>query len=453
MTGTRGDSRDKAVAERALRLHARYRGKIQMMPKVPLTALKDFAVWYTPGVAAAARAVRDDPDEAYRQTNKANTIAIVTDGSRVLGLGDIGPQAALPVMEGKALLFKHLGGVDAVPICLDLDDPEEIVAAVKALAPGFGAINLEDIAQPKCFRVLDRLRESLSIPVWHDDQQGTATVVLAGLRNALQVVGKRLDDARITLIGAGAANVAVFRLLVAAGVDPARMVVCDSQGILHGEREDIAAARETYADKWRICETTNADGRTGGAEAALQGADVCIAFSRPGPDVIAPRWIAGMAGNPIVFACANPTPEVWPWQAAEAGAAIVATGRSDLPNQVNNALAFPGIFRGVLDVRADVIDEEMAVAAADALADLGARRGLGRESILPAIDDPAVAVELAVAVGRNAMGRGLAARPCDPSELREAAERRITATRAATDALIGAGLIARLDGETSEPGR
>ncbi|RDD61040.1 NAD(P)-dependent malic enzyme [Ferruginivarius sediminum] len=445
MTDECGSSPDKAIADRALRLHARYRGKIQTIPKVPLRALSDFAIWYTPGVAAASRAVHADPDEVYRQTNKANTIAIVTDGSRVLGLGDIGPEAALPVMEGKALLFKHLGGVDAVPICLDLNAPEKIVATVKALAPAFGAINLEDISQPKCFQVLDRLRESLSIPVWHDDQQGTATVVLAGLRNALKVVNKRLDQVRIALIGAGAANIAVFRLLTAAGADPARMVVCDSQGILHRERDDIAATRESYADKWRICRTTNAEGRTGGGEEALRDADVCIAFSRPGPGVIEPRWIAGMAADPVVFACANPTPEVWPWQAAEAGAGIVATGRSDLPNQVNNALAFPGIFRGILDVRTRAIDEGAAMAAADALAELGERRGLGRESILPSIDDPAIAVELAVAVGRHAMEMGEAARPCDTAELRAGAERRIAAARAATDALIGAGLIAGLD--------
>lgn len=435
----------ESSAERAVRLHARYRGKVQVAPKVPVTGLEDFAVWYTPGVAAAARAVHAEPGAAYSQTNKGNSIAIVTDGSRVLGLGDIGPEAALPVMEGKALLFKHLGGVDAVPICLDVQDQEALVGMVRALAPAFGGINLEDIAQPKCFAVLDALRAALPIPVWHDDQQGTATVALAGLRNALAVVGKDLRQARITLIGAGAANVAVYRLLTAAGADPRRIVACDSRGILHPQRRDLAAARADYPDKWRIATESNAEERTGGPAEALAGADVCIAFSRPGPDTIAAHWIAGMAPKAIVFACANPEPEIRPDEARAAGAAVVATGRSDFPNQVNNALAFPGIFRGVLDVRARSIDDAMATAAADALAALGERRGLRAETILPAMDDPEVPVELAVAVARRAMADGLAAAPADPDHLRRSAGRTIERARTATRALMDAGVIAGAD--------
>ncbi|MFO1055612.1 MAG: malic enzyme-like NAD(P)-binding protein [Dongiaceae bacterium] len=253
-------------------------------------------------------------------------------------------------MEGKALLFKQLGGIDAVPVCLDTRDPDEIVRTVRLLAPAFGAINLEDIAQPKCFRILEALRRDCPIPVWHDDQQGTAAVALAGLENALAVVGKRLDGARIALVGAGAANVATARLLVAAGARPGSLVVCDSAGTLHPGRRDIAARAESFPEKWRLCRETNEDRLAGGIAAALAGADACLAFSRPGPEVIRPDWVRGMAPGAIVFACANPVPEIWPDAARAAGAAIVATGRSDFPNQVNNALVFPGIFRGVLEV-------------------------------------------------------------------------------------------------------
>ncbi|MCW5749406.1 MAG: NADP-dependent malic enzyme, partial [Alphaproteobacteria bacterium] len=351
MTHQPDDPSDRAAraakpAAESLRLHPFYRGKMQTMPKVPVTGAEDFAVWYTPGVAAACRDIVEHPDRVFAHTNRGNLVAIVTDGTRVLGLGDIGPEAGLPVMEGKALLFKYLGGVDAVAIPLASKSADDIVQAVEWLAPGFGGINLEDIAQPKCFAILDRLRQRLGIPVWHDDQQGTAAVALAGLINACTAVGKSPQQVRIVLVGCGAANVAVYRLFAAYGIDPRAIVVCDRGGTLHPGRADIAATRTVFPDKWRICEQSNGEKVTGGVAEALRGADVCIAFAASGPGIVQPDWIRAMAHGAIVFACANPVPEIWPWDAAAAGARVVATGRSDLPNQVNNSLIFPGLFRG-----------------------------------------------------------------------------------------------------------
>jgi malate dehydrogenase (oxaloacetate-decarboxylating) len=421
--------------EEAMRRHTRYRGKVQTMPKCPVRGLDDFAVWYTPGVAAPCLAIRDRPEAAYDLTNKGNTIAIVSDGTRVLGLGDIGPLAGLPVMEGKALLFKYLGGVDAVPLCLDCRDPQALVQLVRALAPSFGGINLEDIAQPKCFRILDALRGSLDIPVWHDDQQGTATVLLAGLMSALATVGKDLGSVRIAMVGMGAANVAAYRLLTACGADPGRIVACDSKGVLHRGRDDIAGQREAFAEKWRVCTDSNRDGITGGTAAALAGADVCIAFSQSGPGVIDPAWVRAMARDAIVFACANPNPEIWPWEATAAGARIVGTGRSDFPNQVNNALAFPGIFRGVLDVRARTITDAMAIAAAHAIAACAAERRDG--AILPPLDDQTVAVRVAAATGLQAQKEGVARIARTEAELTALATEAIAEARRLT-ALVAA---------------
>jgi malate dehydrogenase (oxaloacetate-decarboxylating) len=313
-------------------------------------------------------------------------------------------------MEGKALLFKYLGGVDAVPICLDTKDPYRIILAVKWMQPSFGGINLEDISQPKCFRVLDMLRTDpeVRIPVWHDDQQGTATVILAGVINALKVVGKRRKDIQVALIGTGAANVATLRLLLASGIPFGNVIACDSKGILHPEREDIAQRKIEFVDKWRICQHSNAEGRRGGPEEAMRGADVCIAASRPGPGTILPAWVKGMAEEAILFACANPIPEIWPWEAKEAGARIVGTGRSDFPNQINNSLGFPGIFRGVLDVRATTISDEMAIAAAEELARCEEERGLDEDRILPTMDDWEVFPREAAAVGVKAQEQGVA---------------------------------------------
>ncbi len=426
----------------AMRLHSFYKGKVQIMPKCAIRDYRDFAVWYTPGVAAPCRAIHQHPELVYEHTNKANSIAIVSDGTRVLGLGDIGPAAGLPVMEGKSLLFKYLGGVDAVPLCLATKDPDELIRTVEILAPSFGGINLEDISQPRCFRVLDQLRSRLDIPVWHDDQQGSATVALAGLLNALKVVGKRLDAVQIVLVGIGAANVSTWRLLCACGVDPGAMVACDRQGTLHRERTDLEQRQTEFVDKWQVCQTSNARQIKGGIAEALKGADVCIAFSSPGPDVIRPEWIQGMARDAIVFACANPVPEIWPDQARAAGARIVATGRSDFPNQVNNSLGFPGIFRGVMDVRASRITDGMAMAAAHELARFAESRNLTEQNIVPRMDDWEVFASVAATTATTAVEEGVAVSTKSREELYQSALATIRHAREATDSLLANGFIA-----------
>jgi malate dehydrogenase (oxaloacetate-decarboxylating) len=391
----------------AMRLHPFYRGKIETTLKCTVHSFDDFAIWYTPGVAAPCKAIQADPELVYEYTNKWNTVAVVSDGTRVLGLGDIGPKAGLPVMEGKALLYKYLGGVDGVPIMLDTKDPDAIINTVLMLQPGFGGINLEDISQPKCFYVLDTLREKAEIPIWHDDQQGTATVTLAGLINALKVVGKKLEDVSIAFIGSGASNVACSRLIFGWGADPAKCYMVDSKGILGKHRKDLEMRKAEYKDKWKLCNITNAQGREGDIPEAMKDVDVVIGLSKPGPDVIKAEWVKAMAKDAIVFACANPVPEIWPWEAKEAGAAVVATGRSDFPNQVNNSLGFPGIFRGTLDVRAKTITDEMCFAAAQAMANHVGDR-LAPDFILPNMDDWEVFPKEAAAVAMKAIEQGLA---------------------------------------------
>lgn len=425
----------------ALEQHARYRGKVQVLPKCPISGLGDFSVWYTPGVAAPCLAIKDAPERAYDYTNKGNLVAVVSNGTRVLGLGNIGPLAGLPVMEGKALLFKYLGGVDAVPLCVRADTADDIVRIVEAIAPSFGGINLEDISQPDCFRALAAARERLDIPVWHDDQQGSATVALAGLLNALAVVGKRLDQVRICLVGIGAANYATYRLLRHAGVGAGAIVACDSKGTLHRGREDIAARQDEFREKWEVCRHSNADDIRGGIDAALSGADVCIAFSSSGPGVIKPQWVGRMNPDAVVFACANPVPEIWPAEAKAAGARIVATGRSDMPNQVNNALVFPGMFRGVLDVRARTISDAMALAAARALAGAIAPSALSAVRILPRLDELHVAAEVAAATGVAAQAEGVAAISASRDTLRAKASDMIANAQAATRVLVEQRLI------------
>lgn len=397
----------KKPAGDAMELHPFYRGKVETVLKCPVRDFNDFAIWYTPGVAAPCRAIAAEPELVYEHTNKWNTIAVISDGTRVLGLGDIGPKAGLPVMEGKALLYKYLGGVDAVAITLDTKDPSKIIETVLMLQPAFGGINLEDISQPKCFRILDTLREKAEVPVWHDDQQGTATVTLAALMNALKVVGKKKEEVGIAFVGCGASNVAISRLIFGWGVDPSKCVMVDSKGILGPHRRDLEMRRAEFVDKWRLCQTTNGDLRQGNVAEAMAGMDVVIALSRPGPDVILPEWVERMNKDAVVFACANPVPEIWPWEALEAGAAVVATGRSDFPNQVNNSLGFPGIFRGALDVRASTITDEMCYAAAAALADhIGDK--LDAEHILPTMDDWEVFSREAALVGMKAQEQGVA---------------------------------------------
>ena len=426
----------------ALKLHPFYRGKIETALKCAVRSFQDFAIWYTPGVAAPCRAIAEDPEKVYEYTNKWNTVAVVSDGTRVLGLGDIGPKAGLPVMEGKALLYKYLGGVDGVPIVLDTKDPDQIINTVLMLQPGFGGVNLEDISQPKCFRILDTLREKAEIPIWHDDQQGTATVTLAGLMNALKVVGKDKADVSIAFIGTGAANVACSRLIYGWGVDPAKCFMVDSKGILGTHRKDLEMRKAEYVDKWRLCQSTNAEGRQGGIPEAMKGVDVVIALSRSGPGVILPEWVEQMNKDAILFACANPVPEIWPWEATEAGARIVATGRSDFPNQVNNSLGFPGIFRGALDVRARTITDEMCFAAADALANqIGDR--LDEEHILPTMDDWEVFPREAAAVAMKAQEQGLARIEMSYDELFEKATSTIRRSRELTQTMMAQDFIAK----------
>ena len=422
-------------------MHPYYQGKMQTLPRCIVRNFQDFAIWYSPGVAAPCKAIQADIHKAYDYTSKWNTVAVISDGTRVLGLGDIGPEAAMPVMEGKALLFKYLGGVDAVGICLDTKDPAEIIRTVKILQPSFGGINLEDISNPKCFHILDTLRKECRIPVWHDDQQGTAAVTLAGLINALKVVGKDKNKVKITMIGVGAANVAIFRVLVAAGFKPENMMVVDSTSILSSKRKDIEEKQEDNPYKWDIARRTNPDHVSGGIAEALNGADVCISLSKSGPDTIKPEWVKKMAKNGIGFFCANPIPEIWPWDAKEAGLKVVATGRSDFPNQVNNSVGFPAIFRGTLDVRATTITDEMCIAAAYALAEYAEEKGLSENNIVPTMGDWEVYVKEAVAVGMKAIEQGVARKVMTREELYKTSEKIIKDSRAAIEALMKSGSI------------
>jgi malate dehydrogenase (oxaloacetate-decarboxylating) len=359
----------------------------------------DLSMAYTPGVARVCQAIADDPDSVWNLTIKRNTVAVVTDGSAVLGLGDIGPAAAMPVMEGKALLFKEFGGIDAWPICLDTKDPDAIVAAVEAIAPGFGGINLEDISAPRCFEVEARLRESLDIPVFHDDQHGTAVVTLAAFLNALRVVGKRVEDVKVVLTGVGAAGVAVTQTLQAAGVH--NIIGCDREGAVHEGRSGLTDVKARYAAE------TNPERISGSADDALAGADVYIGLSQPGAVTVA--GIRSMAPDAIVFAMANPAPEIAPEEIAGL-AAVIATGRSDYPNQINNVLAFPGIFRGALDVRASAISEGMKLAAGEAIAQAVPADELEAEYVIPSVFNREVAPAVARAVAEAAQREGLARR-------------------------------------------
>jgi malate dehydrogenase (oxaloacetate-decarboxylating) len=430
----------KKPALDAMRLHPFYRGKIETIAKCAVHDFNDFSIWYTPGVAAPCRDIAANPDKVYDHTNKWNTVAIISDGTRVLGLGDIGPKAGLPVMEGKALLYKYLGGVDGVPIMLDTKDPNAIINTVLMLQPGLGGVNLEDISQPKCFYILDTLREKAEIPIWHDDQQGTATVTLAGLMNALKVVGKKKEEVRIAFIGCGAANVACTRLIFGWGVDPAKCIVADIDGIFGMHRKDLDLRKAEFVDAWHLCQITNPEGRRGGVPEAMKGMDVVIAYSRSGPGTIQPEWVSSMERDAIIFACANPVPEIWPWEAHEAGARIVATGRSDFPNQVNNSLGFPGIFRGALDVRARTITDEMCYVAAQTLADqIGDR--LDDEHLLPNMDDWDVFPREAAAVGMKAQEQGLARIQLSYDELYQHAHDIIQRSRNLTQMMMKGGFI------------
>ncbi len=385
------------VSDRTFLLHLG--GKIHMDANAPVKTRDDLSMAYTPGVARVCQAIAADPDSVWNLTIKRNSVAVVTDGTAVLGLGDIGPAAAMPVMEGKALLFKEFAGVDAWPICLDTKDPDEIVAAVTAIAPGFGGINLEDISAPRCFDIERRLRETLDIPVFHDDQHGTAVVVLAAFLGALRVVGKQIEEIRVVITGVGAAGVAVTETLQAAGVT--NIVGCDSKGAIHAGRPGLDAVKTRYA------EHTNPDGLAGTADEALAGADVFIGLSKPG--AVSADGIARMADDAIVFAMANPVPEISP-EEIQGLAAVVATGRSDYPNQINNVLAFPGIFRGALDVRAAAITTAMEVAAGQAIAAVIGDNELAPDYIVPSVFNRNVVAGVAEAVAAAAVQDGVARR-------------------------------------------
>lgn len=430
-----------APGEKAPRLHAFYHGKIEASVKCAITGFDDLSIWYTPGVAAPCKEIAADPAKLREYTNVANAVAVVSDGSRVLGLGNIGARASLPVMEGKALLFKYLGGVGAFPIVLDTQDEDEIVRAVRWIAPGFGGINLEDIATPKCFPILERLRAELDIPVWHDDQQGTAAVTLAALFNALELVGKRIDQVTIALLGIGAAGAATLRVLVAAGVPAGNVRVVD---VVDGRPAILSRGHDLerlFPHRGELLAKTNRDAVRGSTPEALAGADVVIAFTKPGPDTIEKRWLEAMKPRGIGFFMANPTPEIWPWDAAEAGLVVVGTGRGDFPNQVNNSLGFPGIFRGTLDVAATTITDEMAIAAARAIAQTAVDRGLREDSILPTMMETDTFINQAVAVGLKAIEQGIARRPLSEAELRSEAEVRICRAQSETLVLQREGLI------------
>lgn len=374
--------------EKALLMHEKWNGKLETVSKTPVKTREDLAIAYTPGVAEPCKVIAQDKEAAYKYTMKANTVAVVSDGSAVLGLGNIGPYAAMPVMEGKAVLFKEFGNVNAVPICLDTQDTEEIIKAVTYLAPGFGGINLEDISAPRCFEIEERLKEILDIPVFHDDQHGTAIVVLAGVINALKVVGKKKEDCRVVVNGAGSAGVAITRLLLTYGFP--NIIMCDKVGIVSKDTEGL-----NWMQK-KMTEVTNLNNETGSLSDALKGADIFIGVSAP--NIVTPEMVASMNHDSILFAMANPVPEIMPDVAKAAGARVVGTGRSDFPNQVNNVVAFPGIFKGALEGRATQITEEMKLAAAEAIAGLVPADKLSDDNIMPEAFDPQVAEVVANAV-------------------------------------------------------
>ena len=375
-------------SEKALQMHEKWQGKIETTAKAHVNSREDLAIAYTPGVAEPCKAIAEDPEDAYKYTIKSNTIAVVSDGSAVLGLGNIGALAAMPVMEGKAVLFKEFGGVNAVPICLDTQDTEEIIQTVVNIAPAFGGINLEDISAPRCFEIEERLKELLDIPVFHDDQHGTAIVVLAGIINALKVTGKVKEECRVVINGAGSAGVAITRLLLTYGFR--HVTMCDINGMISKASPDLNWMQQ------KMAEVTNLEGRTGTLADALQGADIFVGVSAP--NIVTKEMVSSMNKDAILFAMANPVPEILPDLAKEAGARVVGTGRSDFPNQVNNVVAFPGIFKGALEGRASQITEDMKLATAKAIAGLVAEEDLNENNILPEAFDPRVAEAVSMAV-------------------------------------------------------
>ncbi len=439
----------------SLLAHRFYGGKMQTVPKCGLSGFNWFNVWYTPGVSAVSTAIRDDNDESFTLSNRGNLVAVVSNSTRVLGDGDCTPPGGLGVMEGKAMLMKYLGGVDSIALCVDSkvradeaekkgmkagsQDPDKIIEFVRMLQPSVGAVNLEDISQPDCFKVLDELREVCDIPVWHDDAQGTACITLAGLLNALKLAGKTLSQAKIVLLGAGASNTTIARLILADGGDPAKMIICDSRGPLHAGRVDVEKDTRYYR-KWELCLSTN-PARVSSIEEAVKGADVLIALSTPGPGTVRKEWVASMAEKSIVFACANPVPEIWPHEAKEAGAFIVATGRGDFPNQVNNSVCFPGILKGALLVRSRKITDSMAIACAHSIADYSEKKGIDTDHIVVTMEDTEVFAVEAADVAMKAIEEGVARVTMSWDEVHDRARADIDAARSVSRMLENSGAV------------
>jgi malate dehydrogenase (oxaloacetate-decarboxylating) len=434
------DAKTLFMKKLALKAHGFYSGKMQSVPKAGIYGHNWFNVWYTPGVSAISTTIRDNNDTSYELSNRGNSVAVVSDSTRVLGDGDCTPPGGLGVMEGKAFLMKYLGGVDATALCVDSRDKngehsaDKIIEFVKMAQYSFGAINLEDISQPNCFRVLDTLRKECDIPVWHDDAQGTACVTLAGLINALKIVEKEIADVRIVMLGAGASNTTIARLIIAAGGDPDKIVMFDSKGSLHTDREDLKTDTRFYR-KWELCEQTNPKKYTDVA-AASKGADVFIALSRPGPGIVKPQWISSMADKSIVFVCSNPVPEIYPYDAKKAGAYIVATGRGDFANQVNNSVGFPGIVKGALLVRARNISDDMAIVAAHAIADFAEARGIDPDNIIAKMDETGVFAHEAAEVAAQAVKEGHARVGLTRKQVYEKARADIKEARALIECMI-----------------
>ena len=413
--------------------HRFYNGKMQTLPKAPVYGFNWFNVWYTPGVSAVSTSIRDNNDQSFYLSNRANLVAVVSDSTRVLGDGDCTAPGGLGVMEGKAMLMKYLGGVDSVPLCIESRDEngvhqaDKLIDFVKMVQHSFGAINLEDISQPNCYKVLDVLREECNIPVWHDDAQGTACVTLAGLINALKIVNKKMEDIKVVLYGAGAANTTIARLMITDGVDPKNMVIFDTKGTLHKNRTDIRDDKRFYR-KWELCESTNPN-CIEVEEEAFKGADVLVALSKPGPDTIKPEWISMMAEKSVVFACANPVPEIYPYKAKEAGAYVVATGRGDFPNQVNNSICFPAILKGTLLVSASKITDNMAICAAHSIANYAEEKlGISADKIMPTMMDTDLFPTVAADVAMQAIQEGVARKQRTWQEVYDIAKKDIEET-------------------------
>ncbi|MGP6220647.1 NAD(P)-dependent malic enzyme [Caldiplasma sukawensis] len=425
-----------------------YKGKISTFPKVPVRTKEDFSYWYTPGIAEVSRDINKNVDLSFELTGRWNTIGIITDGTRVLGIGNVGPEAAMPVMEGKALLFNLLGGVNAIPIPIRAPDKDAFINTALALEPAFGAFNLEDIESPKCFFILKELQEKLKIPAWHDDQLGTACITLAGLYNAMKLVGKKLEDSTISLIGSGAANIAAAFLLIEAGVRPQNIIMCDSKGILNPEREDMDRMMINNPWKYELGIKTNGERRMGDIAEAVKGSDAIISAAKSQPGLLNASHIKSMNNDPIIFALANPLPEIWPDDAKKAGAKIVATGRSDFPNQINNSLVFPAIFRGVLDARAKGVNFKIMVRAAKAIASY--IKDPTEDNIVPTMEDwemyPVVASEVARATVDEKM-----ARKSDSKEgFYKTAYEIIKTNRDNYNRLLNEGVIKKLPGDMNE---